>query len=172
MDRLRKFWSLTRREKEFLWEAVILLLVSNVCLKAIAFRHMERFLRIRWNDDIQSGIDREHESRLIQRSISRASNILPGSRCLSRSIAQFIMLRRRGIRGVLFAGVRFSSHSTLDAHAWVDTSPAANNESAEYSGFTTVIRIGSGAADRRVGDSIVGKISSDSTGENIGRVAH
>lgn len=172
MDPLRKYWSLTRREKEFLWEAIVLLLISNVCLKAIAFRHIDRFLRTRWNDDIQSGIDREQESRLIRHSISRAANILPGSRCLSRSIAQFIMLRRRGIRGVLFAGVRFSGRFTLDAHAWVDTSLAANNESAGYSDFTTLIRIGSGAADRRVGDSVVGKISSDSTGENIGACGH
>jgi hypothetical protein len=161
MNRLHSFWSLTRREKEFLCEAIILLLLSNVCLKAIAFRHIERFLRIRWNDDIQTGIDREQESRLVQHAISRAANILPWSRCLSRSIAQFIMLRRRGIRGVLLAGVRFSGHSTLDAHAWVATGLAANDEGAENSGFTTVIRIGSGAADRRLGDSVVGKILSD-----------
>jgi hypothetical protein len=126
-------------------------------------------LRVRWDDDIQS--DHEQESRLVQHSISRAANILPRSRCLSRSIAQFIMLRRRGIRGVLFAGVRFSGHSSLDAHAWVDTGPAANDECAENSGFTTIIRIGSGAVDRRIGDSVVSKISSDSTGENIGPVA-
>jgi hypothetical protein len=169
MGRLRKFWSLTRREKEFLCEAIILLLFTNVCLKAIAFRHIDRFLRIRWNDDIQS--DHEQENRLVQRAIARAANILPWSRCLSRSIAQFIMLRRRGIRGVLHAGVRFSGNSTLDAHAWVDTGLAANDEGAGNSGFTTVIRIGSGAADRRLGDSVVGKILSDSTGENIGPVA-
>ena len=56
MGRLAKFWSLTRREKEFLCEASILLLLSNTCVKSIAFRHIDRFLR-RWNDGIQSGID-------------------------------------------------------------------------------------------------------------------
>ena len=126
MGRLRKFWSLTRREKKFLCEASILLLLSNACVKAIAFRHIDRFLRIRWNDDIQSGIDYKQEITLVQHSISRATNVLPWkSRCLSRSITQFIMLRRRGIRAILFAGVRFSGHSSLDAHAWVDTGLAS-----------------------------------------------
>ena len=145
MSRLRKFWSLTHREKEFLCEAAILLFVSSVCLKAIAFRHIDRFLRSCWNDEIQSGIDHEQEITLVQRSISRATNVLPWkTRCLSRSITQFIMLRRRGIRAILLAGVRFSGHSSLDAHAWVDTELATDNKSNENSGFAAVIRIGEG----------------------------
>ena len=58
------------------------------------------------------------------------------------------MLRRRGIPAVLFAGVRFSGHSSLDAHAWVDTGLGVNDKSSENSGFATVIRIGTGAVDR------------------------
>ena len=147
MDRLRKFWSLTRREKEFLCEASILLLLSNACVKSIPFRFIDRFLR-RWNDDIQSGIDYEQvdyeqESTLVQRSISRATNVLPWkSLCLSRSIAEFIMLRRRGISAVICAGVRFSSHSSLDAHAWVETGLGRDEKRSENSRFATVIKIG------------------------------
>jgi Transglutaminase-like superfamily len=148
MGRLIKFWSLTRREKEFLCEASILLSVSNTCVKAIAFRHIDRFLRTHWNDGIQGGIDHEQEIRLVQRSISRAANVLPWkSLCLSRSIAEFVMLRRRGIPAVMFAGVRFSGISSLDAHAWVDTGLGVHDKSSENSGFATVIRIGSGAVD-------------------------
>ena len=149
MGRVAKFWSLTRREKKFLCEASILLLLSNACVKAIAFRHIDRFLRTRWNGGIQGGIDREQEIRLVQRSISRAANVLPWTcRCLSRSIAEFIMLRRRGIPAVIFAGVRFSGHSSLDAHAWVDTGLGVDDKSSENSGFATVIRIGTRAVDR------------------------
>ena len=82
MGRLAKFWSLTRREKRFLCEASILLLLSNACVKAIAFRHIDRFLRTRWNDGIQGGIDREQEIRLVQRSISRAAKYCPGRACV------------------------------------------------------------------------------------------
>ena len=149
MGRLRKFWSLTRREKEFLCEASILLFLSNACVRAIAFRHIDRFLRTRWNDGVEGGIDHEQEIRLIRHSISRAKNVLPGKNlCLSRSIAQFVMLRRRGIPAVLFAGARFSGQVSLDAHAWVDTGPGLNDKSAENCGFATVIRIGTRAVDR------------------------
>ena len=148
MNRLAKFWSLTGTEKKFLCEASIFLLLSNTCVKAIAFKHIDRFLRSHWNGGSEGGIDQEQEIRLVHRSISRAANVLPWkSLCLSQSIAKFIMLRRRGIRATLFAGVRFSGHSSLDAHAWVDTGLAANDKGSENSGFATVIRIGAGAVD-------------------------
>jgi hypothetical protein len=144
MGRLAKFWSLTGSEKKFLCEASILLLLSNTCVKAIAFRHIDRFLRSHWNGDIEGNIDQEQVIRLVQRSISRAANVLPWkSLCLSRSIAEFIMLRRRGIPAVMFTGVRFSAHSLLEAHAWVDTGLGVNDKNSEQSSFATVIRIGS-----------------------------
>ena len=147
MGRLAKFWSLTRRERNFLCEAGILLLLSNMCIKAIAFRHVDRFLRTHWNDRQASHND-EQEIRLVQRSISRAANVLPWrSLCLSRSIAEFIMLRRRGIQAILLAGAKFSDRSSLDAHAWVETG-LANDKSSENSGFATVIRIGTKGVDQ------------------------
>ena len=149
MRRLTKFWSLTRSEKKFLCEASILLALSHTCVKAIAFKHIDRFLRTRWNDRIQADIDREQEIRLVQRSISRAANVWPWkSVCLSRSIAEFIMLRRRGIPAVLFAGVRFAGQSSLDAHAWVDAGLAVNDNNSENSSFTVVMRIGTRAVNR------------------------
>ena len=149
MRRLAKFWSLPRREKEFLCEASILLLVSNICVKAIAFRRIERILRARWNDGIQGSIEREQDIRLLQRSVSRAANVLPGkSLCLSRSIAEFIMLRRRGIPAVMFAGARFSGHSSLEAHAWVETDLGVNDKRSENPGFATVMRIGTGTPNQ------------------------
>jgi hypothetical protein len=149
MGRLTKFWSLTRREKSLLCEAGILLSLSNACVKAIAFKRIDRFLRTRWKDGFQTGIDREQELKLIQGSISRAANILPWtSLCLSRSIAEYIMLRRRGISAVMLAGVRFSGDSSLVAHAWVDT--GVNDKISANSDFAIVIRIGSGGVDRSV----------------------
>ncbi len=146
MGRLAKFWSLTRREKEFLCEASILLAFSNICVKAIAFKHIDRFLRIRWTDGIRGYLDKEQEINLVRRSIARAASILPmKSLCLSRSIAEFTMLRRRGIQATIFAGARFSGDSSLEAHAWVDT----DNIACDDPDFTTVIRIGTRAVERR-----------------------
>jgi hypothetical protein len=143
MGRLLKFWSLTRCEKKLLCEASVLLFAANASINLIPFRHIERFLRTRWNDHIQADIDHEQEIRLVKHSISRAANVLPWrSLCLSRSMAQFVMLRRRGIPAILFLGVRFSGDSSLDAHAWVDAGPGGNDKSTERSGFAIVTRIG------------------------------
>ena len=147
MDRLAKFWFLTGREKKLLCEAVILLSLSGLCVKAIPFKHIDKFLRTRWNDGIQGVLDREQEIRLVKRSILRAAKVLPwNSLCLSRAIAEFIMLRRRDIPASLFAGVKFSGYFSLDAHAWVDS--GVNDNGSENSGFPTVIRIGTRAVDR------------------------
>jgi hypothetical protein len=151
MGRLRKFWSLTAREKGSLCEAAILLLVSSASVKAIAFRHIDRFLRTRWHDTIpgDGDIDQEQAIKLVKDSVSRAANVLPWKNlCLSRSIAQFIMLRRRGIPAVLFLGARFSGQSSLDAHAWVDAGPLRKDDkSSKRSEYASVISIGTGAVN-------------------------
>jgi transglutaminase superfamily protein len=143
MKRFLKFWSLPRREKQFFCEAGILLLLSNFCVRAIAFRHIESFLRARWSDDTPRGYDQAGDIKLVNLSLARAANLLPWeSLCLSRSVAAFIMLRRRGIPAVLYAGVKFLEDSSLTAHAWVRTSRGAIEANSENSAFTVIVRIG------------------------------
>jgi hypothetical protein len=146
MSRLAKFWFMTRREKKLLCEAGLLLLLSNACIKVIAFRRIDQFLTL-WNNGIECRIGPEQEIGLVRCSISRAANALPWQTlCLNRSIAEFIMLRRRGIQAVLLAGVKSSGDSSLDAHAWVETG-LANDKSSENSDFATVITIGMAGVD-------------------------
>jgi hypothetical protein len=141
MKRLLKFWSLPRREKQFFCEAGILLLLSNFCVKAIAFRHIDSFLRARWSASCD--YDHADDVKLVNLSLARAANLLPWqSLCLSRSIVAFIMLRRRGICAVLCAGVRFLENSSLGAHAWVRTDRGEIERNSENSAFTVVVTIG------------------------------
>jgi hypothetical protein len=142
MTRLVKFWRLARRERESLGEALIFLSLANVCVRRINFKHIDRFLRAHWNDRAQRTVAPQQEIALVQRSISRAANILPwSSLCLSTSIAEFVMLRRRGISAALCAGVR-SDRASLVAHAWVETGSAISD-----AGYATVIRIGPDTID-------------------------
>ena len=80
MHRLRKFWSLTRREKLVFFEACIFLLLSNLSVKAIAFRHIDRYLRAHWNHPSQPGIDCsgrvKSEIKLVNLSLSRAASCI------------------------------------------------------------------------------------------------
>lgn len=142
MRRLLKFWSLPRREKEFFCEAGVTLLLSNFSVRAIAFRNIESFMRTRWGD-VPQGYWHADDIKLINISLARAANTLPWeSLCLSRSIAEFIMLRRRGIPAVFCAGVKFLEDSSLSAHAWVRTGQAVFEGNSENSAFTVVVRIG------------------------------
>src|ERR1700758_2727806 len=100
MWKFRKFWSLTGREKLFLFEACALLLLAKLSVKTFAFRHIESYLRVHWNDrrrDVDRPDDINDDIKLVNLSLLRAANVLPWkSLCLSRSIAGLIMLRRRG----------------------------------------------------------------------------
>lgn len=140
MSRLTRFRSLNGREKQLFFEALLLLSLSNACVNAIAFKHVYRFLRSHWNEAIHVE-DAEEEISLIQHAISRAANVLPfKSLCLSRSIAEFVMLRCRGIPAVMFAGLRITGQSFLQAHAWVDVGQC--DKGSENSAFAALIRIG------------------------------
>jgi|SRR6516162_2126501 hypothetical protein len=143
MSRLLKFWSLSRREKQFFCEAAVLLLLSQLSVKTIAFRHIDRFLRARWNNSARRALDHAEVIGLTNVSLTRVVNLSPWkSLCLGRSMAAFIMLRRRGIPAVIVAGVKFLDDSSLCAHAWIDTGHVSLTARSENSAFTPVVAIG------------------------------
>jgi hypothetical protein len=136
---------LPRREKLFLCEACILLLLANLSVKIFAFERIERHLRARCKNDriSASAYDVKGNIKLVDLSVARAAVVLPfKSLCLSRSIATFTMLRRLGFPAVLFAGVRVCADSSLIAHAWVEPGCGMMEKNSEKSAFTTLVRIG------------------------------
>jgi hypothetical protein len=146
MGRARRLWVLPRHEKLCFIEALILLVLSSVSVKTIAFRHIHRALRARSdgpNEYAPKRLKRRiNDVRLVNISISRAASALPWEcLCLSRSIAAYLMFRRRGIPATLVAGVKSQGHFLL-AHAWVQTSNIAPDGEFENGAFTPLIRIG------------------------------
>jgi len=144
MDRVLRFWALTRREKLLLCEAVILLLLSGLCVKIIPFKGIYSFLQRRYGD---VKIDHYKVSNCagdaIERAVSRAAKGLPWKNlCLTQAIAAFIMLRRRGIPAVMLTGVKVLKNSSLSAHAWVNTNEEASKKNSTNSDFTVVLKIG------------------------------
>lgn len=146
MRRLLKFWSLTRCEKRLFCEASILLLLSYLCIKAIPFKRVYGFLHTRygnWNTYARDASSCAGDIQLVDLSISRVANqFFLKNLCLSRSIAEFIMLRRRGIPAVIFVGVKVFEESSLGAHAWVNISHEAGEKNSQNSEFTVVVKIG------------------------------
>ena len=149
MGRLLKFWALTGREKYCICEAGILLLLSNLSIMTIPFRQIYRFLHANWNTTRTRVLDSAENVELVMLSLSRAANLLPWkSKCLSRSIAAFVMLRRRGIPAVMFVGVKSLEDSSLLAHAWVHTGREVIDENSENSTFTALVSVGGDTAGR------------------------
>jgi hypothetical protein len=143
MGRLLKFWSLPGREKYCFCEAGILLLLSNLSIKTIPFRQIYRFLHANRNNRTRVVLDSAKNFELVMLSLSRAANLLPWkSQCLSRSLAAFVMLRRRGIPAVIFVGVKSLEDSSLLAHAWVHTGREVIDENSENSTFTALVSVG------------------------------
>jgi hypothetical protein len=143
MVQLRKFWSLTSREKCFFAEAVVLLLCTALCVRIIAFKRLYVFL----NERFDSVLPRSCETadvKAVDRSISQAANMLAWKNvCLIRSMALFIMLRRRGFPVVLLAGVKVLEDSTLGAHAWVDPGHSVTERLLPNNDYAVILKIGS-----------------------------
>ena len=141
MGRLHKLWSLSRREKGLLCEAGILFLAAKVGVHTIPFGRIERYLRAHWGGGAADVCDRHEDIRLIRLSLSRAGGLYRWEApCLSRSIAEFIMLRRRGIPAVMYMGVKVIENSALSAHAWVEA--GAVGADLDCGGYANVLVIG------------------------------
>jgi hypothetical protein len=141
MGRLHKLWCLSRREEALLCEAGILFLAAKVSVHTIPFGRIERYLRAHWSGGAPDTRDRHEDIRLIRLSLSRAGGLFRWKApCLSRSIAEFIMLRRRGIPAAMYMGVKVIENSALSAHAWVESNAAGG--SRDGGGYTNVLVIG------------------------------
>jgi hypothetical protein len=141
MRRLHKLWSLSRQEKGLLCEAGILFLAAKVSVHTMPFGRIERYLRAHWGGGAADVCDRHEEVRLIRLSLSRVGNLCRWrAPCLSRSIAEFIMLRRRGIPAAMFMGVKVIEDSALSAHAWVEAGAAGADQ--DCGGYANVLVIG------------------------------
>ena len=114
---------------------------KNLSVKLIPFRHIQRFLRVKWRADVP--MDRAYDITLVNLSLSRAANLFPWrSLCLSRSIAAFIMFRRREIPALIFVGVKFVEDTSRHAHAWGQAGREITDGKAEDSTFTPLLTSG------------------------------
>lgn len=141
MGRLHKLWNLSRREKGLLCEAGILCLTAKVSVHTMPFGHIERYLRAHWGGGAADTCDPHEDIRLIRLALARAERLFRWKApCLSRSIAEFIMLRRRGIPAALYLGVKVIENSALSAHAWVEAGAAGADRDGV--GYASVLGIG------------------------------
>src|SRR3974390_1025115 len=139
-----KFWSLSARDQLLLCEASILLLVLILCIKCVLFERIHVLLKRRFrNVGTKECLSFPQVRYHVESAVSRAARNLPWqSACLTASIAEFLMLRRRGIPAIVVAGVKILSDSSLWAHAWVGPSAQDIGQESVSREFIVVLRIG------------------------------
>lgn len=100
-------------------EAAALLLVARLAVRIVPFRWLVPWFERRPRGRQVRGPARRQARREVRQAIARAGERLPGSTlCLPRAIAAQTMLRRRGLRTVLYCGA-VTGASTSTYHAWV-----------------------------------------------------
>lgn len=118
MGRLRSFLKRPCRDKLLLGEAFLAVVSMRLGLWVLRYRRVRRLVEAR-----KLGPPR-HLSRALMRvcwAIDHAASVVPGASCLPRALAGMMMMRRRGIEGVLRFGVRQKPGAKrIDAHAWVE----------------------------------------------------
>jgi hypothetical protein len=101
-------------------EAMLWLLAAYGALKLLPFRKIADFLGRRGGQPVVAISADASAIALYVRTLVRRACRLLGHRpsCLVRSVAAMILLRRNGLEGTLYLGVR-QTDGQLRAHAWV-----------------------------------------------------
>jgi hypothetical protein len=119
MPSLASWRRLTPARRALLPRAVLLVAAVRIGLLALRFGTLRRLLSS-WRSRPWPGRAALTESDIIW-CVSRASRVVPGATCLTRSLVADILLARRGIDPHVRIGVRRASDGHgLEAHAWVE----------------------------------------------------
>ncbi|TXD35105.1 lasso peptide biosynthesis B2 protein [Lujinxingia vulgaris] len=107
-------------------EAFVLIAAAHVLIEGAGWDRARRFsdrLLPQHTPPIAPTCDPQRVAGAIERSVLRASRLIPGARCAPRALAARHMLARRGIVSRLVVGLRLKPHP--EGHAWLELgSPA------------------------------------------------
>lgn len=103
-----------------LLEAAALLAASRAALRLVPIARLMQWLGRRSLPASPAG-DSLQAAHRVQWAIRAVARRFPSAFvCFPQSVAAFLMLRRRGIRGVIYYGVDRSPEHELRAHTWLD----------------------------------------------------
>lgn len=115
---LELWWKLPGPEKRLAVEAALYLLWSRLVLAVFPFAVALKIIGCR-TGEAQSGKIAEDTASAIGLAIARSARHVPfRAVCMQQAFAGLLMLRRRGLAGTVYFGVRRGADSALAAHAW------------------------------------------------------
>ena len=119
MRKIRRFVSLTSRERQLFLHALALLSVIRLGLERLSFQNLRRWLARLPLNSRQSASPVAIET--IVWAVEAASRLQPrGVKCLARALATQYLLAVNGYVAQLRIGVTKEASGNLEAHAWVE----------------------------------------------------
>jgi len=135
------FMALCFQEKILFLEAFFLLGWMRAAILLLPFRYLTRKCEHK-KEHRECNILREEHKRVaaeVGRAIARASGHTPWeSACLAQALTACRMLRRRGISGVFYLGVKRDAAAGMKAHAWSRSGDVFVTGEEGYREFTVV----------------------------------
>jgi len=120
LEQMEKFRRLPAGDRTLLFEALLCLAVARFAILFLPFRHIGRLAAYRVHRLEPSQAARlEAVSRVRWAVIAWAIRVPWRAMCFERGLAAQLMLRRRGVRSVLYFGAKPDHQHGLVAHVWV-----------------------------------------------------
>ena len=116
MTLLRKFWSLSSKERRLLLRTVVLLALLRVALSLSSFVRLKKYLARR---AVLHPMPQCVSVDQIVWAVRTAAAYVPGATCLTQALAAKYQLERSGRHGRIHIGVA-KDKGQFSAHAWLE----------------------------------------------------
>jgi hypothetical protein len=141
MSRLKRFLDLPAHERSLLVRALFYVVAARACVTFMSFPALcRRLIRTA----VPAPAFTRHSPERIAWAVAAAGRLVPGSTCLSESVAAHLLLRRGGWPAVLCLSVEAGRVGGLPfrAHASVESQGRTVIGGPAGEGFTSLARIG------------------------------
>lgn len=120
MKTSQKLWRLAGSDRLLLVEAIFWLALAWVAIAALSFRQVGLLASVRVRREEPPFGERAEVVARIRWAISACARRVPWrAKCFEQGLAVQLMLRRRGVRSVLYYGAGPHQQRGLSAHVWV-----------------------------------------------------
>jgi len=120
LNRLRKFTSLPRNDRELLARTALLLWLVRLGLWLLPYEKVSHLL-FRASGAAAPEVVESINLEQVVRGVKAMSRYVPATTCLTKALVTVVLLRRAGQEASMRIGVARSRFGSLEAHAWVES---------------------------------------------------
>jgi transglutaminase superfamily protein len=120
MKRLLRFFSLNRRDKLLLVQALFWVSVIRLALWVLPFRMVRAAVHRVTRTRVTPRATNQTVATRVAGAVRRVSRRVPGATCLTQALATYLILGRSGHPVSLYVGVTRKLGGSFEAHAWTE----------------------------------------------------